>query len=528
MTAGRPRAAWVTGLLATAVTAGLLTASPANAIVGETAAKDSYAFTAKLDIGGKRSCSAALVERQWLITSASCFAEPAARDAKIAAGAPALRTTATIGRTDLSQGTGSVVDVVELVPREDRDLVMAKLARPVTGVTPVALATTAPAPGEELRKTGYGRTKDEWVPNTLHTAAFTVGTVNATSLGLAGKSAGAAVCQGDGGGPAFREAGGRIELVGVNSRAWRGGCLGTDAKETRTGAVDTRTDDLADWARQTVESRRRTPLGDYRVDFNGDGKADYVVVDDNSAVTVWVNNGGDGRGGWNEWGRVAEGVGVTGDKVRFADVNGDRKADYIAVDDKGGLHAWINNGGDGRGGWNDWGMIAAGVGVTADKVRLADINGDGKADYIAVDDKGGLRVWLNNGGDGRGGWSEYGQIASGVGVSADKVRLADVNGDRKADYIAVDDKGGLHAWINNGGDGRGGWNDWGMIAAGVGVTADKVRLADINGDGKADYTVVDDNGAVRVWLNNGGDGRGGWTGLGRIAEGAGYGYTVRI
>ncbi|MEU7134732.1 FG-GAP-like repeat-containing protein [Streptomyces sp. NPDC046261] len=527
MTAGRPRAAWVTGLLASAATAGLLTAAPAHAIVGETA-KEPYAFTAKLDIGGKRSCSAALVERQWLITAGSCFADAATPDAKVAPGAPKVRTTATVGRTDLSKETGGVVDVVELVPREDRDLVMAKLARPVTGVTPVTLATTAPVPGEELRKTGYGRTKDEWVPNALHTATFTVGAVNATSVTLAGKSAGAAVCQGDSGGPAVREAGGRIELVGVNSRSWRGGCLGIPANETRTGAVDTRADDLADWARKTVESRRPTPLGDYRVDFNGDGKADYVVVDDNSAVDVWINNGGDGRGGWVSWGRVAAGVGVTGDKVRFADINGDGKADYIAVDDKGGLRAWINNGGDNRGGWTEYGTIASGVGVTADKVRFADINGDRKADYIAMDAKGGMRAWINNGGDNRGGWTEYGTIAAGVGATSDKIRLADINGDRKADYIAVDDKGGLRAWINNGGDNRGGWVEYGQMASGVGVTADKVRFADINGDGKADYTVVEDSGAVQAWINNGGDGRGGWISWGRIAAGVGYGYTVRI
>ncbi|MFI1796470.1 S1 family peptidase [Streptomyces sp. NPDC020379] len=216
---------------------------------------DSFAFTAKLDIGsqidGQRSCSAALVAPQWLVTAASCFADNPAQSLKVPAGAPKLKTTATIGRSDLTRETGSVADVVELVPRDDRDLVMAKLAAPVAGVAPASLGFNAPVNGEDLWVTGYGRTKDEWVPDRLHYAKFTVGAVKDATVGLVGKSDGAAVCQGDTGGPAFRNMNGRFELVGINSRSWQGGCFGADEKETRTGAIDTRVDDIAGWIQQT-------------------------------------------------------------------------------------------------------------------------------------------------------------------------------------------------------------------------------------------------------------------------------------
>ncbi|MEV5238804.1 FG-GAP-like repeat-containing protein [Streptomyces cinnamoneus] len=286
------------------------------------------------------------------------------------------------------------------------------------------------------------------------------------------------------------------------------------------------------WIRENVDIRPAPPravtLGDYRVDVNGDGKADYLVVDEGGAVRAWVNKGGDGRGGWSDYGRIAAGVGVGGDQVRFADVNGDGRADYLALDENGGVRAWINEGGDGRGGWTGWGRIAEGVGAPASQVRFADVNGDGKADYLAVDENGAVRAWVNKGGDGRGGWSDYGRIAAGVGVGGDQVRFADVNGDGRADYLALDENGGVRAWINEGGDGRGGWTGWGRIAEGVGAPASQVRFADVNGDGKADYTVVDDGGALRVWINEGGDGRGGWNAWGRIAEGAGRGSAVRI
>ncbi|WP_414167996.1 S1 family peptidase [Streptoverticillium reticulum] len=259
----RPRAVWIAGLLAVAVGAGLLTAAPASAVVGDIAKDGAYAFTAKLDIGnGERSCAAALVEKQWLVTAASCFADGSAQGGQIAAGAPKLKTTATIGRTDMSGQTGQVQSVVELVPREDRDLVMAKLAKPVTGIAPVEVGAKAPAQGEELRVAGYGRTKDEWVPDRLHTSQFTVGSVKNTAVELAGKTADAAVCKGDTGGPAIRETNGKAELAAVNSISWQGGCFGNE-DETRKGAVDTRVDDIAGWI-QSVSSRTLLPRSQWK------------------------------------------------------------------------------------------------------------------------------------------------------------------------------------------------------------------------------------------------------------------------
>ncbi|WP_344121757.1 FG-GAP-like repeat-containing protein [Streptomyces blastmyceticus] len=287
------------------------------------------------------------------------------------------------------------------------------------------------------------------------------------------------------------------------------------------------------WIRQQVDIKpapsRKAPPGDYRVDVNGDGKADYLVVHDNGAVDAWINNGGNGHGGWTAFGTFASGVGAPGDKVRFADINGDGKADYLVVQDDGVVKAWINNGGNGHGGWTAFGTFASGVDEPGSRVRFADINGDGKADYLVVQDYGVVKAWINNGGTKHGGWTAFGTFASGVGEPDDRVRFADINGDGKADYLVVQDNGVVDAWINNGGSDHGGWTAFGTFASGVGEPGDKVRFADINGDGKADYLAIQVNGAVDAWINNGGTDHGGWGDSVNFATGVGEpGSKVRI
>ncbi|MEU6235621.1 trypsin-like serine protease [Kitasatospora sp. NPDC047058] len=263
---------WRAGVLAAAAAAGALStfaATPAGAVVGDPASDGAYASTAKLTIGDNvRACTGALIDRNWVITAASCFADDPAQPQALAAGAPKWKTTATIGRTDLTTTAGKTADIVELVPRADRDLVLARLATPVDGITPLTLATNAPATGESLRVPGYGRTKDEWAPLKLHTGSFTLDAVKATSIGTTGVN-GASICKGDTGAPTIREVNGKAELVAVASRSWQGGCFGST--ESRTNASSTRVDDIAAWA-TSVTQRAGVPG-----DANGDGRADVLM-----------------------------------------------------------------------------------------------------------------------------------------------------------------------------------------------------------------------------------------------------------
>ncbi|MGW6971880.1 FG-GAP-like repeat-containing protein [Streptomyces sp. NPDC054952] len=492
-----------------------------------------YAFAGKLTIGdNKRFCTATLVDPRWVLAAKSCFADKPAESNTVAAGAPKEKTTVTVGRTDLATSGGHTTEIVELVPREDRDLVMARLDKPAFGVTPAAVSAIAPTAGQELTVAGFGRTPTVWAPSKIHTATFTVGTVAATGIDLAAKTpADATVCKGDAGAPAVRTENGKPAVAAIGSRSWQGDCI--DSSEAKTGAYDTRVDDLGQWI-SSLTARRSTAVneagGNDRIrwaDFDGDRKPDYISVADNGEVSVWLNRGGDpaGANGWQGIGKVASGLTNDRNRVRFADFDGDGKADYILINADGSVEVYLNQGGDPGNGWKHLGKVASGVTNDATKVRFADWDGDGRSDYMVFNDSGALSVFLNRGGDQSGnGWPATGTVASGVTNDRSRIRLADNDGDGKADYIHVKADGKVDLYLNRGGDpaGGNGWNTVGQIASGVTTDHTKVQFVDFNADTHADYLVAGTGGSASVWLWNGGDksGPNGWTDIGKVASGS--------
>lgn len=223
---------------------GILTAVPAGAVVGGPVADGGRGYVARVEIGGgTRACSGALIEKSWIITAASCFVDSPAQYATLQPGTPALSTRVVIGRADLTSGGGEVRTVVELVPRQDRDLVLAKLSAPVQGIATIALSAESPVVGEQVDVAGYGRTADEWAPLRLHSGTFTVTGATGPDMAVDGLN-GATICAGDTGGPAVRT-GTRDLLVAVSSRSAQGGCFGSEP--TSRVAVGTRVDDITDW-----------------------------------------------------------------------------------------------------------------------------------------------------------------------------------------------------------------------------------------------------------------------------------------
>ncbi|KAJ6600731.1 hypothetical protein B0H10DRAFT_2083067 [Mycena sp. CBHHK59/15] len=205
--------------------------------------------------------------------------------------------------------------------------------------------------------------------------------------------------------------------------------------------------------------------------------------------------------------------------VRFADLNGDGRAEYLWLDTKGATTAFLNLGSSATGSMASLWVIATGVGAARHQVQFADLNGDGRAEYLWVHDDGSVDAWLNLGGPDDGPdaakvtWFPAGSIATGIGEDGAGVRFADLNGDGRAEYLWLDENGAMTAYLNlgssQGGTGAAnvGWLPQGVVATGPanGATRDNVILADVNGDGRADYlTVTHTGGVVELWINGGG------------------------
>lgn len=142
-----------------------------------------------------------------------------------------------------------------------------------------------------------------------------------------------------------------------------------------------------------------------------------------------------------------------GTKIRFADITGEGRDDYLLTKPDGTTLAWYNKGFQGKGNdkYLDWDPRQT-INVALEspwEIRYADINGDKRADQILITAGGGARAWINEGPVGMSGtYRDIGKIAGDTGVPPEDIQFADLDGDGKADFLRIGQTGVAHAWLN--------------------------------------------------------------------------------
>ncbi|MET7302774.1 FG-GAP-like repeat-containing protein [Embleya sp. NPDC005575] len=231
-------------------------------------------------------------------------------------------------------------------------------------------------------------------------------------------------------------------------------------------------------------------------DFDSDGKADIVARGDDGVLRVWP---GIGNGALRESVRLWPDSGWTGEHdLVAADFDGDGKADIVARGDDGGLRIWTGNGNNSL---NESARIWHDNGFTEYRdLAAADVDNNGTADVVAIDNDGVVRFYSGNG-DASLNEGVRTQDVSGWRSGLGAV-WADFSGDGKADLVAIDSGGTLWMYAGKGngalaGSARRLWSD----SAWAGMT--DLAAGDFNGDGKSDLVARGDDGVLRIWTGNG-------------------------
>ena len=449
-----------------------LTAGGAAGAVSGGTAEAVPAFVAKIvvhDAAGNpvRGCSGVLVQPQWVMTAGQCFAGSSG---------------------DVTVG-GATQAVTSVVTHPGRNVALARLTTATSGVTPARLAA-APTAGEVVTVAGWGRTASAWVPNQPHRSQFRVDAAAGNALDLVSATGDAALCKGDAGGPLLRG----TDVAALATSSFQRNCLEAPAGETRDGAGAVVVGDLTGWMLESISAPAKL-AGMNRVrtgQFTADRQMD-VVATEASTGKLWLYPGTAsplvldkrieiGRAGWN-------GVGL----YTAGDTNGDGLADLLVVQPgTGKLVRYANTGQSGlamlaapeevgRSSWQLMNNLAAG-----------DFNGDGRVDVVASQSTTGkLLFYRNTGGTGLATFATAEEIGRSSWDGMSRLAAGDLNADGRADVVAVQNSSGAQfSYLNTGGSGLAMLNGPHTIGRSSWMTMSDVATAELTGDGHLDVFAV--------------------------------------